>query len=105
MDAYIRMEPLSATGYSLPALICLTMSNASEIVQKHSSYRLPAHRGERIRLAPHQMSPDPKDKDAVRRWLEERPRPWAIDLFCGAGGLSLGLEEEGFSVVAAADAH
>ncbi|MYC30718.1 MAG: DNA (cytosine-5-)-methyltransferase [Chloroflexi bacterium] len=80
------------------------MSNASETIQKRSSYRLPTHRGERIRLAPHQMSPDPKDKDAVRRWLEERPRPWAIDLFCGAGGLSLGLEEEGFSVVAAADA-
>ena len=40
----------------------------------------------------------------MRAWLEGRPRPWAIDLFCGAGGLSLGLEEEGFSVVAAADA-
>ena len=79
------------------------MDNPSETAQKHSSYRLPTHRGERIKLAPHPMSPDPNDGDAVRRWLEERPRPWAIDLFCGAGGLSLGLEEEGFSVVAAAD--
>ena len=39
----------------------------------------------------------------MRSWLAGRPRPWAIDLFCGAGGLSLGLEGAGFSVVAAAD--
>ena len=39
----------------------------------------------------------------MRSWLEGRPRPWAIDLFCGAGGLSLGLEQAGFSVIAAAD--
>ena len=35
--------------------------------------------------------------------MKGKPRPWAVDLFCGAGGLSLGLEEEGFAVVAAAD--
>lgn len=79
------------------------MDNVSETAQKPLSYRLPTQRGERIKLPRHRLSPDPKDGDAVRRWLEERPRPWAIDLFCGAGGLSLGLEEEGFSVVAAAD--
>ena len=26
-----------------------------------------------------------------------------VDLFCGSGGLSLGLQDEGFSVIAAAD--
>jgi site-specific DNA-cytosine methylase len=32
-----------------------------------------------------------------------RPRPRAVDLFCGCGGFSLGLIEAGFEVVAAAD--
>ena len=36
-------------------------------------------------------------------WLTLQPRPWAVDLFSGAGGLSLGLEQAGFSVVASAD--
>ena len=59
--------------------------------------------GTRIKLERHSSTPDPSDRVAVREWLETRPRPWAVDLFCGAGGLSLGLEEGGFSVVAAAD--
>ncbi len=68
-----------------------------------SKYRLPKRQGERIRLGRHPESPDPKDPASVRDWLDRRPRPWAVDLFCGAGGLSLGLQEEGFTVVAAAD--
>ncbi len=79
------------------------MNNTSLSSQNSSPYRLPASRGERIRLDPHPMSPDPDSNDSVRAWLESRPRPWAIDLFCGAGGLSMGLEEGGFSVVASAD--
>ena len=60
-------------------------------------------RGTRIELEPHPEAPDPSNRGEVREWLETLPRPWAVDLFCGAGGLSLGLEEGGFSVVAAAD--
>lgn len=66
-------------------------------------YQVPLLRGERIRLERHPDSPDPNDLIDVSRWLRNQTKPWAIDLFCGAGGLSLGLEEAGFSVVAAAD--
>ena len=68
-----------------------------------SRYGVKVRRGTRIALDPHPSSPDPTDRDSVRAWLEGRPRPWAVDLFCGAGGLSLGLEDSGFSVIAAAD--
>ncbi len=79
------------------------MNGSMDSVKRSSHYRVKVRRGPRISLEPHRDSPDPNDKDAVRAWIESRPRPWAVDLFCGAGGLSLGLEEEGFSVVAAAD--
>ncbi len=42
---------------------------------------------------------------AVRRWIAGAPKPRAIDLFCGAGGLSLGLRDAGFSVLVGADAN
>ncbi len=60
-------------------------------------------KGKPVRLDRLDGSPDPGDDEQVRQWLESQPRPWALDLFCGAGGLSLGLKEAGFSVVAAAD--
>lgn len=44
------------------------------------------------------------DLEGVQEWLSKIPRPWAVDLFSGAGGLSLGLKMAGFNVVAAADA-
>ena len=70
-----------------------------------SKHRIPSRRGNRISLAPHPDSPDQTDVGAVRAWLKERPRPWAVDLFCGAGGLSLGLEEAGLAVVVGADSN
>ena len=66
-------------------------------------FALPKQRGQRIRLPRHPLSPAPDDQKAVRSWLGSLSKPWAVDLFSGAGGLSLGLEEAGFSVVAAAD--
>ena len=79
------------------------MIDRTEVAKSDSRYRVAHRRGPRIDLSPHRSSPDPSDRDRVHAWLESRPRPWAIDLFCGAGGLSLGLEDGGFSVVAAAD--
>jgi len=79
------------------------MNNRTAGFKSKSGYRVTHRRGPRIKLDPHRDAPDPGDGDRVRAWLESRPRPWAIDLFCGAGGLSLGLEDGGFSMVAAAD--
>ena len=79
------------------------MSDHTDGTKGNSRYRVTHRRGMRIALNPHRKSPDPSDREGIQAWLEGRPRPWAIDLFCGAGGLSLGLEDGGFSVVAAAD--
>ena len=79
------------------------MNDSSDTASSGSPIHLPKVRGERIRLAPHIDIPNSHDGSLVGAWLAGRPRPWAVDLFSGAGGLSLGIEEAGFSVVAAAD--
>ena len=37
------------------------------------------------------------------RWAAKQTKPLAVDLFCGGGGLSLGLDSAGFRVAFAAD--
>ena len=65
---------------------------------------VPPHRGSALRLSSPEGSPDPGDLASVRRWAADGSSPRAVDLFCGAGGLSLGLRDAGFNVLVGADA-
>ncbi len=63
------------------------------------------HRAPPARPERHPETPDPTDIRGVRRWISDRNRPTAIDLFAGAGGLSLGLHQAGFDVLVGADSN
>jgi DNA (cytosine-5)-methyltransferase 1 len=65
------------------------------------TYGVKLVRGPFVRLPPHPSACRTEDElfDLVPR-LE---RPLAVDLFCGAGGLSLGLDAAGFDVVVGVD--
>lgn len=58
-------------------------------------------RGPFVRLPPHELACD--DENELLAVVESLDSPLAADLFCGAGGLSLGLQRAGFEVVFAVD--
>ncbi len=71
-------------------------------VHARDPYALPTARGAALTPKPRRELP-PADPAAGRQWLKTVPRPWAVDVFCGAGGLGLGLHDAGVHVVSAAD--
>src|SRR5258708_32192084 len=79
----------------------LALSLASSLLS--GRYGVPLLRGPRIHLQRHRDSPDPTDLSGVRKWVRSVPKPTAVDLFCGAGGLTQGLNHAGFTVLVGAD--
>ncbi|MFF7385404.1 DNA (cytosine-5-)-methyltransferase [Streptomyces griseoluteus] len=69
---------------------------------KGSGYGVPLERSDYLELAPHDDSCAP---EGFREWLQGfgRGKRLAVDLFSGAGGLSLGVERAGWTTAAAVD--
>lgn len=76
-------------------------SGALTRIKKERTYGVKLVRGPFVRLEPHDLSCDTDDE--LLALAPELTRPLAADLFCGAGGLSLGLSQAGLDVVLAVD--
>src|SRR4051812_1205099 len=79
------------------------MEAASAKPARQRRTAVPFHRGHPLRLERPPDAPDAADLAGVRRWVRAAKRPTAVDLFAGAGGLSLGLRDAGFTVLVGAD--
>jgi len=79
----------------------LALELAGTLIRRRSA--VPLRRGPRLALERHPDAPDPTNLAVVRRWVRKARGPTAVDLFSGAGGLSLGLAQAGFSVLVGAD--
>ncbi|HMJ79014.1 MAG TPA: DNA cytosine methyltransferase, partial [Iamia sp.] len=67
----------------------------------HAGYGVKLVRGPFVRLDRHPLACE--DEDDMLALAEKLDGPLAIDLFCGAGGLSLGLSRAGYQVVLGID--
>jgi DNA (cytosine-5)-methyltransferase 1 len=65
------------------------------------AYGVKLVRGPFVRLPPHRDACS--DEQQLLELVKHSERPLAADLFCGAGGLSLGLQQAGFNVVLGVD--
>jgi DNA (cytosine-5)-methyltransferase 1 len=70
-------------------------------VEQPKTYGVKLVRGPFLRLPAHELACD--DEDDLRALAPTIAGPKAVDLFCGAGGLSLGLTQAGFDVILAVD--
>jgi DNA (cytosine-5)-methyltransferase 1 len=71
------------------------------VAEAKRSYGVKLVRGPFVRLPPHELACDSDDE--LLALVPTLRRPLAADLFCGAGGLSLGLAEAGYEVVLGVD--
>lgn len=62
-------------------------------------YGVKLERSQPLRLGRHPDAP----RTSLQAWAESLSTPIAVDLFCGAGGLSAGLEAAGYTVMVAVD--
>ena len=63
-------------------------------------FQLPSVRGPQVNCPEH---PKACGLENVKKYAESLRKPLAVDLFSGAGGLSLGLQEAGFEVILGVD--
>lgn len=70
-------------------------------IKRERTFGVKLVRGPFVRLSRHELACDSEDE--LLALAPTLRRPLAADLFCGAGGLSLGLSEAGFDVVLAVD--
>lgn len=67
-----------------------------------SHFRAPLVRVPETKLARHKFE---CSLSGLKLYVQKIKRPLALDLFSGAGGLSLGLQEAGFEVILGVDSY